>query len=218
MKHPHRSKRAGRRFYASPLLAAGAVAATWIPALRESWAFTPGDFPSWFTGITSHAVHWRTEHLIWSGGAFLVLGLVCEGLSRMRFWSALVLSGIAIPAGLLIVEPGLTAYGGLSGIDSALFGLWCAMEIARATHRGELRRAWLPLVLLAGFGLKIGFELITGSAFFVTDPNMAPVPSAHLVGLACGLLCGLPYARWLVPRFDNLNIDAKEAVYAMEPA
>ncbi len=109
MNNRNQSKRAGRRFYASPLLVAGAIAATLIPELREAWAFTAGESTNWFTGLTSHAVHWSTEHLIWSGGAFLLLGLVCEKLSQTRFWSTLLLSGIAIPVGLFALDANFLA-------------------------------------------------------------------------------------------------------------
>ncbi len=188
---------APQRPWASPLLALLAAAIFVSPwdgaslvyvnaaSLSDLWRF-----------VTSHWVHWSPEHLVWSGGAFLVLGMVCERRGRRRFLVTTLASAIAIPIALRIFQPGLLSYGGLSGIDSALFGLICAQD----AHAHLRNRSWklvaVPTTLLAGFLAKIGYEFFAGAALFVSHTDtMVPVPLAHLVGAAVGMLASLDLHR-----------------------
>jgi hypothetical protein len=96
-------------------------------------------------------------------------------------------AAIVIPLGLLILQPGMHLYRGLSGLDSALFALLC-VSIARE-HADD--RRWV--VVLAGLGLafllKSAIELFSGAAVFVdtSSAGFAAVPLAHLLGAAVGL-------------------------------
>jgi rhomboid family GlyGly-CTERM serine protease len=175
--------------------------------------------------VASHWVHWSVEHLVWSAGAFLVLGIVCERRSRRRFLVTTLVAAVAIPVALRLLQPDLLYYGGLSGIDSALFGLICAQDIR--THgrnqcmqkRGQSRLRSclaslgtvpvfaLPIALLIGFLAKIGYEFFTGAALFVSHSDMMiPVPLAHLVGIAVGILVGLDLHRVVLWERDAFRI------------
>lgn len=84
-------------------------------------------------------------------------------------------------------------YGGLSGLDCALYSLLMVLFIKR-----EIRsRSWIWMalfsLLLAGLVAKIICETTTGLTIFVanTHTNMVPVPLAHLVGGCIGFFISL---------------------------
>ena len=86
--------------------------------------FAPGGVDMLWQCLTCHLVHWNTEHLFWSLGTFAVLGCLCEHTIPMAFYRALAVSAFTIPAAMLFLS-GADAfpYGGISGVDSALFAL-----------------------------------------------------------------------------------------------
>jgi hypothetical protein len=82
-------------------------------------------------------------------------------------------------------------YGGLSGLDSALFALLGTDLVAEERHR---RGSWaLAAALSAVFAFKIGHELMLGQPLFAADlgPGVAPAPLAHCVGATIGLLLAI---------------------------
>jgi hypothetical protein len=93
----------------------------------------------------------------------------------------------------------MTAYRGLSGIDSALFGLLTVLLIREALEAGDRR----GLLLAGGFSIlfagKTAFELVSGAGVFVSDFGAAvsPVPLAHLAGAAVGAAAALVRRRAL---------------------
>lgn len=200
---------------ASPLLSLLAAAIFALPGATSALVYVnSASISDLWRFVTSHWVHWSFEHLLWSGGAFLVLGIVCELRSRRRFLATTLAAAVAIPVALRMFQPDLQYYGGLSGIDSALFGLICAQDLC--THvRNRLTKpvvpAWksmaIPIALLIGFLAKIGYEFFTGAALFVSHSDMmVPVPLAHLVGVAVGLLIGLDLQRIIFWEKDAFRV------------
>ena len=99
---------------------------------------------------------------------------------------------VAIPAVLWRCMPGLSTYGGLSGLDSALFGLVAVTLLQEKARAREW--AWVAGAgaLLAAFIVKTCIEFATGAAVFVSaDDALTPVPLAHVAGGLVGALCGL---------------------------
>ncbi len=68
-------------------------------------------------------VHLNTDHFLWSALTFLLLGSICEIIHRKRFSATIGLSAIFIPAVIWVGMPHLPVYGGLSGLDCALYSL-----------------------------------------------------------------------------------------------
>jgi hypothetical protein len=68
----------------------------------------------------------------------------------------------------------VTAYRGLSGIDSALFALLLWQE----------RRSRLAILCAVAFAAKIAFEVFAGATVFVArmGTDVVPVPIAHVAG------------------------------------
>ncbi len=140
------------------------------------------------TTFTGHLTHWSWDHLLWDLAAFIGLGIAATRLSPGRLLPCLLLAAIAIPLEIALFRPQFETYRGLSGIDSAFFGL-----VAAGLWRKGLTGRVLSALGVFGFLAKITFELATGATFFVDQAagDFVPVVSAHLVGLACGLLTGI---------------------------
>lgn len=169
---------AGRTFL--PLLiAAAAISASLFPALGAAFELRPelAAFQPWRL-FTCHLAHWNEQHLMWDLLAFLALAPLLEA---RRLAAILLPAGLAIAAGVLIWHPELAAYRGLSGLDAALFAA-LALDLARRDSAFDRGLGRLALLLL---GAKIVTELASGDAVFVaTGGAFAPVPLAHLLGLA----------------------------------
>lgn len=193
----HSFNPARRTLCASPLLTLLAAAIFALPWVSGALVYVNGaSISDLWRFVTSHWVHWSVEHLVWSGGAFLVLGIVCEQRSRCRFFATALAAAVAIPVALRMFQPDLLYYGGLSGIDSALFGLICAQDLRTHVRNRSWKMIALPIALLTGFLAKIAYEFFTGAALFVSHTDiMVPVPLAHLVGAAVGILIGLDLHR-----------------------
>jgi len=143
--------------------------------------------------ITCHWVHLSTDHLFWSAATFLFLGSLCEIMDPKKYYAAVGISVISIPIVIRWGMPDLMIYGGLSGLDCALYSLLMVLFIKR-----EIRsRSWIWVVLfsllLGGLVVKIIYETATGLTIFVgnTHANMIPVPLAHLVGGCVGIFVGI---------------------------
>ena len=147
----------------------------------------------WWRFVTSHWVHLSTDHLFWSAATFLVLGSLCEIMNPKRSYAVMAISAISIPCVIWWGMPDLLIYGGLSGLDCALYALLMVLFIKR-----EMRsRSWIWVavfsLLLGGLVAKILYETVTGLTIFVgnTHTNMVPVPLAHLVGGCVGFFIGI---------------------------
>ena len=129
--------------------------------------------------VTGHFAHWSPAHLGWDLLAFLVLGVLCE---RRRLLLAAVIAGTALAASLFVFRfhPEVSAYRGLSAIDSALW-TWFACFVAQ-------RRRTLAIVLFALFGAKLLLEVTAGPLF---THGFVVMPSVHLIGAAIGFCAAM---------------------------
>lgn len=186
---------AGRLPGVSLLLVAFAVTVSLVPGVATWMQYdrlAVADGALWRL-MTSHFVHWSAEHLFWDVLALGVLGWFCERESAGRFLQCVVVSAVLIPAILWFAEPDMATYRGLSGIDSALFGMLATRIIREAAVEQDWSRLGAAGLVALGFAAKVGFELVTGSTLFVDSSaaGMTPVPLAHIVGGLVGLFCGL---------------------------
>ncbi|RUA03366.1 MAG: rhombosortase [Deltaproteobacteria bacterium] len=142
---------------------------------------------------TCHWVHLSWDHLFWSGATFLCLGAVCERLDKKKTYLTITVSVFLIPVALWWGLPGLEIYGGLSGLDCALYALLFTLLGQREAISGN--RRWTAvfrsglLALLA----KVAYETVTGQTIFVSSHHagMVPVPLSHLVGGMVGFSVGI---------------------------
>jgi rhomboid family GlyGly-CTERM serine protease len=147
----------------------------------------------WWRVMTCHWTHWSWDHLLWGVLVFAVLGIICELIDRARMVLCLVASAFVIPMALWWLDPGLESYRGLSGLDSALFTLLLSAVARLAIVEKRWGGLAMSMLILAVFGGKVMYESVTGSAIFAdaVAGGFEPVPFAHVVGAAVGLVCGL---------------------------
>src|SRR5690606_34663144 len=104
--------------------------------------------------LTAHFAHFGADHLTWDVAALVILGSMAERDERRRFALTLAAAAFAIGVGVWAWQPQFETYRGLSGLDSALFGLVCARLVAegwRVRHGFSIALGTLALV---GFALK----------------------------------------------------------------
>jgi rhomboid family GlyGly-CTERM serine protease len=138
---------------------------------------------------TCHVTHWNAEHLQWDLLMFVVLGAICEWRDPQRMRWCVGLAAGVVTAVVLSCFPEITAYRGLSGVDTALFTL-LAIELVRdARQDGNRMLAFAAGSLLVGFAVKTLYEATTGQTFFVDEHAAGFVPlvwdhvAAGVVGL-----------------------------------
>jgi membrane associated rhomboid family serine protease len=147
-----------------------------------------------FDWLTGHLTHWSADHLIWDLVTFVALSFGALRLIPRRYLLCLFLAALLIPLEIALNQSHLDSYRGLSGIDSALFGLILAGLWRTSANAGRFHPARLLSILGAvGFLAKNLFEFGTGQTVFVsgTSAGFIPAVSAHLVGIICGLASGL---------------------------
>lgn len=182
--------------FVSILLTAAAAGIHYFYSLRPELLYTRAALKNGeFWRIAScHWVHLNTDHLLWSGMTFLVLGSLCEMLDRKKYLLSIGLSAALIPVSIWFAMPHLNNYGGLSGLDCTLYALLAASLIRREWRA----RNWTWVIVLAALlGLllsKIVYETATGLTIFVDNINtrLVPVPLSHLVGGLVGMAAGMP--------------------------
>ncbi len=181
-------------FRATIAFSAAAVAVYLLPRAGTSLeysrhALAGGEF---WRFITSHWTHYTFDHFFWDLLAFVWLGAFCEKWDRKSYLICTVGSALAVSGCVHIFMPELFHYRGLSGIDSALFGLLAASRLKRAAKRAEWRRCLILGACLSLFASKVAYETISGSALFVNgaEAGLVPVPLAHAVGFAIGAAIG----------------------------
>ncbi len=160
------------------------------------WHREAGPLIRSFDWMTGHLAHWSWNHLLWDLAAFLILSLVAIQIRPERFTLCFLAAALVIPLEIALNQAQIDTYRGLSGIDSAIFGL----IVATLWQNSENQPSGFPwnrvLAVISGilFLAKFGFELITGGTFFVAnavgDQSFLPVPSAHLTGAIAGILAG----------------------------
>ena len=145
--------------------------------------------------VTGHLAHLGRSHALMN-----VLGLwLCWLLfgKHLKPTSSLILmltSGVGISLGLLMFNPTLRWYVGLSGVLHAIFVYGCLMEI-----RAGRRDAIVLLLLIIG---KLIWEQVAGPLPGSEKAAGGTVlVDAHLYGAVCGLVL-MPLLTWYETRLE----------------
>lgn len=159
-----------------------------FPALTTSLEL---DFNSvtggqWWRLFSGHLAHYDGQHLFWDLLMFVVLGVICERHSRKVFGVLLIGMATVVSLTVMLTCGDVSAYRGLSGIDTGLFA-WLTISQLRTSLAGGDRYFaifWaMSCLMLIG---KLGFEAITGSVLFVQTDGFKPILESHLAGAAVG--------------------------------
>ncbi len=171
----------------TPALAAVAVALhllppAWAAALQfDRTAIEAGEL---WRLLTAHLTHFDANHLGWDVAVFAALGCACERNSRTATALTLLLAAGAISVGVWTALPEFDVYRGLSGLDCALF----ALLAGQLWHRPERAARLAGLAGCLSLGAKCVAEIAFARTLFASGAGYAPVPLAHLLGGAVGLL------------------------------
>ena len=153
-------------------------------------ALAHGDF---WQLISCHWVHLNTDHLLWSAMTFFVLGSFCEIMNRAKYITTVGISALFIPMAIWFILPHLKVYGGLSGLDCALYSLLIVLFIKREWPIQKWRWIIFYTIMLVLLPIKIIYEMASSLTIFVNNrhANMIPVPLSHLMGGVVGLVVGI---------------------------
>ena len=141
--------------------------------------------------FTGHWVHFSATHLGCNLAVLGVAGLILETGAAARTARLLLVTPWFISAGLLLCEPQLNCYGGLSGLATAAVVALALDAFAR--RRQAPRAGWTAVFLLLLFGLKTVFEWHTHRSLFTLDADAGfmVVPLSHLLGGIAALVLQL---------------------------
>lgn len=136
----------------------------------------------WWRLWTGHWVHYNASHFGWNLLVFLPVGIWAERIAPWVTRVFLSLAPAIVSVLLLILDPGLERYGGLSGVAAGAVVLLSGLQLERG--RGE--PAWVWFGVLALVGAKIAWELVTSETLLVASgADVRNVPIAHLGGILC---------------------------------
>ncbi|MGH8397285.1 MAG: rhombosortase [Gammaproteobacteria bacterium] len=153
----------------------------------DRWTILHGQIWRIFTG---NFVHLGWGHLAEDMAGYVLLWLLFEDvLPGWRCPTLIVLGSLGVGIGLLLGDPDLRWYVGISG---ALNTLWIVGAMVMMS-----RRDWLGWVLAVFLLLKLIYEQIFGPLpFSVTTTGGPVVVDAHLYGTCAGVLLGLTVLIW----------------------
>lgn len=188
------SSRSGHLPLATMVLCCIAAVAAMVPGLQpilqlDVSAIQNGEVWRFLTG---HLTHWTTDHLLWDIAVFAAVGALCERRSRSLFLATTLISAGAISTWMMWAPDGLQTYRGLSGIDTALFGLLATLMLAEAQANSDRLVQWIVGMGLVGLILKTWWEFHSDGTVFVNQATeFVAVPMAHVAGGLTGLLVAL---------------------------
>lgn len=186
----------GRAWVALAALAGvGALGAIALPAARIDWQPALAAREPW-RALTAAFVHWSGLHLAANLAGAALVGALGRAAGLPAAAALAWLAAWPLTQLLLLVEPGLARFGGLSGVlhaGVAVAGLWLACR-ARGRPRG------VGAGLLAGLALKVVLEDPLGAPLRAGGGwDIAIAPLAHATGAVAGLACAAA-ALWLCQR------------------
>jgi rhomboid family GlyGly-CTERM serine protease len=133
--------------------------------------------------ITGHYVHFSGSHVFWNLVVLLPAGCWLERRNPSALRWTLAISPLAIGLALLVFDPSLRVYAGISGVAA---GVLVALAVNGMRTQPATRLWWIAVLAL--FAVKVTMET-RGSR--PINPDLAAqgvrsVPLAHLVGAVVG--------------------------------
>jgi len=181
---------ARRRPWATALVVALALLVWCRPAGADALAYDRaailrGEIWRLWSG---HLVHFSASHLFWD---LLAVGLTGVWIELAGFRGGRWLWVIAPPLIsllLLLGEPTLSRYGGLSAMATACVVFACLGELR---HPEAKRAAWWTILALVA--AKVGWEFYTGATIFArfNGSTVRAIPLSHAAGAAAAVVVSL---------------------------
>lgn len=133
---------------------------------------------------TAHWVHFSASHLAWNLAALLAAGTWLEHLRPGWLLRHAAVAAPLISLALLVLEPAMRVYGGLSALATSVVTL---LALEQLQSRRADRPLWTALLLMVA--AKIVYEAGHASALFAhfDAPGVRPSAWAHATGAAAAL-------------------------------
>lgn len=171
----------------------------YIPSLAHVLEFNRKEIFSYkiYQLITCHFTHWNFRHMVIDTFIFFALSYLCIFFSFKNKYSIgqyfiyLLIPSILISIAVLIFNPEIKFYRGLSGIDWALYFI-LILQLYFAAH-------WLfktgAIIMFFLFLSMMIHQIMSKHSIFVPDmgEGIVAVPSAHIAGAISGIACILIY-------------------------
>lgn len=177
-----KSLRAPLLLFALPALLVAFMPARHALLLLDREALAAGNVWRLWTG---HWVHFSTAHLAWNLVVVLAAGFWLERTRPGLLWRHIAVAAPIISLSVLIAEPGLQAYGGLSGLATGVVVLLGLHEL-----RAPGAARWLWAGILGIVALKTTHDHLRLAALF-TDFGASGVRTASTAHVAGILMAGL---------------------------
>ncbi len=140
----------------------------------------------WFRLLSASFTHLTPGHALLNMGAALLLWLYAGDMPMRAWWFGIVCCSLGVGAGLLVFNPEISWYVGMSGLLHGMVPPIVAFRLLRRADR-------FALLLAAGLVLKICAEQLWGSSPGTAALAGGPVVvDAHLWGALSGALLCLP--------------------------
>lgn len=94
---------------------------------------------------SGHWVHFSASHLLWNLAVLLAAGAWLERVRPGLLWRHTLLAAPLLSLALLVFEPGLQAYGGLSGLATGVVAL---LALHQLRTPGAVRLLWAGVLAL----------------------------------------------------------------------
>jgi len=168
-------------------LSAAALVIQLNPAWRETLiyqrtAISDGEVWRMWTG---HWVHFGWPHFVVDTGLFLILGWMLERPHRRAALTTLVLMPLLVSAVLLIFDPAMERYAGLSALNLGLL-----LYLALQGWQRDWRDWFWPAVLVI-YVAEVIFEIVSGGTgggmIKFDDPSVKVATSAHVASAVYAL-------------------------------
>ena len=103
-------------------------------------------------------------------------------------------SSLVVSLVVLLIDPQMAVYRGLSGVDSGLFVLAVLLTAKEQERNDRVSAARLTRLALVGFMAKTLFEIGTGGSVYVVAAasGMVPLPCSHIAGALAGWVAARP--------------------------
>jgi rhomboid family GlyGly-CTERM serine protease len=138
--------------------------------------------------LTCHLVHWSSAHFLLDTIVFLALGITFEPNIGRRYFLVLLCAGLCISLALLLFQPDMIRYRGISGLINTQLLLGCGLALL--DEKTGKTAALLYSGIFCLHTLKLLFEQLTNGSIFHTGAlgQMGEfTPLAHLVGALIGI-------------------------------
>ena len=127
---------------------------------------------------TGHWVHFGWPHFVVDAGLFLILGWMLERPHRRAALTALVLMPLFVSAGILVFDPAMERYAGLSALNLGLL-----IYLALQGWQRDWRDWFWPAVLVI-YVAEVIFEIMSGGTgggmIKFDDPSVRVATGAHV--------------------------------------